>query len=134
MNRKALSTLLIIFEMIVIVVVMLGTFRIADKLAKSERVLKTNVANNIRLAVETIVAMPGDAQFSLLVDSDPYIITLYNDHVQVMKPGDSEEKRIISKFVLPAQHHAIGVAEEENHICLKKETVSTGKTITILPC
>ena len=120
MNKKGSSILMIIFELIIVIFVIYTTFVIAERYASSDTANKANLANDIKMMMDVLVATPGDVVVNYPGDVSRYTIALNSHLVSVMVKGEVKDKQIVRKFFLPIGYAAEGAADEISNICFYK--------------
>ena len=120
MNNKAVSVLMITFELIIVVFVIYTSFEIANAYARSETSNKINLANDIALMVNTLVGVPGDATVQYPGDVSRYIFVLSSNSITVFMKEDSESRIVTRPFSLPSGYEGIGNVEEKSTLCIHK--------------
>lgn len=102
MNRKGVSVILMLFEILVVVLAAGIMISGAKNAAQSENVLKENFANNLAISFNTLLAAPEDGWISL-PQSERYIIEVNNSQVIVYRnESDQKDQRIKKQFIAPA--------------------------------
>jgi hypothetical protein len=122
MNKKGFSIVFMIIEIIIVVFVVYSTISIANVYGSSKTVNKINLASDIQMMVNTLVASPADAFVEYPGDVSEYKIFLYQDSVKVYIEGDGENQQITRFFVLPEGYSAVGSLVEKEKLCLKKSS------------
>ncbi len=132
MNKKATSVLFIVFEIIIVVTIIGLSLFFAKNLGESETIAKTNLANNLKMMVETLVAVPGSAvaEYPSPNNVSKYKIMLNSGQVEIFEKAKPEVKSIDRKFFLPQGYLTVGKLDGEKSLCLLKEK----KTITLDKC
>ncbi len=120
-NKKAVSTLMMVFEVLVVLLVIAGYLRIAEAYASSETVNKINLAEDIRMMVDTFVGTPGEAQVQYPGNVSQYSFILSSDSITVFIKNEGEQKRVTRYFFLPEGYDAFGTVEGKEALCLEKE-------------
>lgn len=120
MNKKAASLIMILFEILVVILVTFGTMNVAYGYAKSDSILKVNVAEDLRMWVDTLSALPGDSVVEYPKNLSAYILSLDNKKVMVMRKDDPELKKAERQFILPVMFTAEGITEDAARVCLEK--------------
>ena len=105
MNKKGESVLIMIFEILAVFTVIFLTINIARGFARGETVIKTNIAQDIQMMVDTLIAVPGNALVEYPHDVSNYVISLDNEKAMVMKPDDPDVRRITRYFILPERYN-----------------------------
>ena len=77
MNKKGFSIVFMIIEIIIVVFVVYSTISIANVYGSSKTVNKINLASDIQMMVNTLVASPADAFVEYPGDVSEYKIFLY---------------------------------------------------------
>ncbi|MBI4980023.1 hypothetical protein HZC30_00530 [Candidatus Woesearchaeota archaeon] len=122
MNRKASSILVMIIEILAVLVVGVMITKYAVTIAHSETVTKINLANNLQMMMNTLVATPGDAVVAYPYNASKFNLILSQSSVTVTQPNDLNVEKIIRGFNLPAGYEALGVLEQKDKACLEKKS------------
>ncbi len=122
MNRKASSILVMIIEIIAVLVVGVMITKYAMTIANSETVTKINLANNLQMMMNTLVATPGDAIIAYPYNVSKFNLILSQSSVTVTQPNDLSVEKIIRGFNLPTDYEALGVLEQKGKVCLEKKS------------
>lgn len=130
MNKKGANILLFIFEVLVVLLVIFIATNTAQAYGKSETVTKINVAEELRMMINTLAGIPGEALVKYPSDLSSFRLVLREDRVIVFSKGETEEQWIERTFSLPPGHTAEGVSEEQAKVCLEKKN----KKILLRPC
>ncbi len=130
MNKKATNIPLMIFEIIAVVIVVSMMMSAAKAFAQSERTFKLKAAEDIRMMIDTLVAVPGEA-----IVAYPHNVSLYSfivdaGSVAVFKKGESDVLWVTRAFILPEGYTAEGVLEEKERLCIEKKA----KRILVREC
>ena len=133
-NTKGASILMMIFELLVVVAVVAITMSVASAYAKSETVQKITAAEDLRMMIDTLVSVPGDAQVHYPMEKNPVIsplvFILRQDSITVFVQGESEVLWTRRQFSLPMGFSAQGTAQQVDTICLEKKN----KVIVLRKC
>ncbi len=133
MTTKAASILLMIFEILVVLAVVFTTISIAQAYGKSETVAKINAAEDLRMMLDTLVGVPGNALVKYPQDVSSFSFLLRSSSISVFTKGEAEQLWVKRTFSLPAGYAAEaagGVIEGTKEICLEK----AGKKILLRAC
>jgi len=97
MNKKAVSIVLMIFEVLAVISFIAITITFAKKAGESETAVKNVIASDISLMVNTLLSVPGDAvvQYPLIEGATKYVILLQQDHVSVWLQTENQDKQSI---------------------------------------
>ncbi|MBU0727477.1 hypothetical protein KKA95_02225 [Patescibacteria group bacterium] len=128
--KKATSTLMIIFELVIVSLVIFGTVRIAHAYGNSLITQKVNIAEDVRMMVNTLVGVPGDAIVKYPHDVSNFRLILNQDGVSVFNEGDSQFEYTKRTFYLPTGYSAAGSMDGEEYFCLDKQD----RTIILRAC
>ncbi len=121
MNKKASSILMIVFEVLAVAIIIFGAWEAANKIAKSETVSKTNLANDLVMMINTMLATEGDLVVSYPYNASSFTISLNSKEVVVLVQGESETSHARRKIVLPSTWEASGFVEQKERICFEKK-------------
>ncbi len=135
MNKKGSSVLMIIFELIIVIFVIYMTFIIAERYGSSDTANKVNLANDIKMMMDVLVATPGDVIVNYPGDVSRYTITMNSYMVSVLVKGEKTDLQVIRRYFLPIGYEAGGYSgegdsEEASNICFYK----INKDILMQPC
>ena len=130
MNKKGLTVLIIVLEVLAVALISFTTIGVAQSYGKSESVNKINLANEIKMMVDTLVATPYDTKVAFPGDLSKYVFILSNEKISVSLPGESDIKKEVRHFSLPDRFRAFGSMTEKNQLCLRKE----GRDIILEEC
>lgn len=121
MNKKGITTLMIVLEIIIILFASYSIFSIASRYASSETTNKIIIADDIKMMVDTLVGTPGEAVVQYPSNISKYTFILSSSSVSVFIKGEGEQKKIVRYFSLPEGYQAFGTLEEKDVLCLEKE-------------
>jgi hypothetical protein len=121
MDRTATAVLVRVFEIVAVIAVILMIASTADAYAKSETVTKINVAEDIKMMVNVLAGIPGDALVEYPRPVDKYSFILRSDRISVFQRDEPESQWIVRTFVLPDGYGAEGTIQEHGRICLEKK-------------
>jgi hypothetical protein len=130
MNKKATSILMMIFELLVVVLVVAMTFSIAGSMAKGERVEKVVLAEEIRMMMNTLVSVSGEAVVEYPYNVSKYVFLLNENSVTVFVEGEDKVNWAVRTFYLPEGYEAAGSLKGKERACLEK----TGRNIFLREC
>lgn len=130
MNKKGANILLFIFEVLVVLLVIFIATNTAQAYGKSETVTKINLAEEMRMMINTLAGVSGNALVEYPSDLSSFRLVLREDQIIVFSKGETQDKWIVRTFSLPSGHTAEGVAEEQKKVCLEKKN----KKILLRPC
>ena len=120
MNKKAASVIMITFEILVVLLVVYMTVSIGKAYGESDQVTKINAAEELRMMIDTLVAVPGDAIVSYPQEVSKFSFILTRGSISVFKKGEEENVWIVTTFFLPENYDAQGTVLEANYVCLEK--------------
>ncbi len=121
---------MMLLELIVIIGVVAIIMLYVQDLSSSERVERINIANDLALMVNTLVATPGDAVVQYPTSLEEYTIILISsqtDNQGAIEVISDSKKRARAELILPQGIIAGGTHEKKEDFCLRKEK----RTITI---
>lgn len=128
--KRGMMPLFFIFGLVIVVGVILMVMEGAKKLGERETVVKANTAEEIKMMVDTLVGVPGEAVVEYPNNVSDFVILLGKGAVAVFKKGEIEVKREKRGFILPEGYTAVGGVENKEKACLEKK----GKIITLREC
>ncbi len=120
MEAKGASIIMMIFEILVVLFVVYLTTSIASAYGKSETVFKINAAEDIRMMIDTLIGVPGEAVVQYPHNVSQFSFILRADSITVFTPGEAENLWIVRPFSLPDGWTAEGVVDGPEKICLEK--------------
>jgi len=120
-NKKASSILMIIFELLIVGLVVFMTVRIAHAYGSSLLTQEVNIAEDVRMMVNTLISVPGDAVVKYPRNISEFRLILRQDSVSVFREGDSPAEHIKRIFYLPKNYTAVGAVEGVDYFCLDKK-------------
>ncbi|MBT6773929.1 hypothetical protein HOA91_01020 [Candidatus Woesearchaeota archaeon] len=120
MNKKAASVIMITFEILVVLLVVYMTVSIGKAYGESDQVTKINAAEELRMMIDTLVAVPGDAIVNYPQEVSKFSFILTQGSISVFNKGEEENVWIVTTFFLPDNYQAEGSVSEANYICLEK--------------
>ncbi|MEW5896784.1 MAG: hypothetical protein AB1668_03780 [Nanoarchaeota archaeon] len=122
MNKKGLE-INIIFIIKLLAVLLVGSiaFSKAFAYAKKDTITKTNTAEDLRMMVDTLVGVPGDAVVRYPYNVSEYSFILSQGSVSVFKKGEAVNLWMSRSFFLPKEYIAQGVVEGKSRLCLEKK-------------
>ena len=137
MNKKGDNQILmIIFELLVVVVVVAGVLQAADRYTTSAGTQKIIAADELWLAINALISLPGDSYAPYLQDLSAYVILLKPEtdsrtaQLTVMIPDENQYTREVRTINLPAGYTVDGFMENEARVCLQKEN----REISLVRC
>lgn len=119
-----------IFEILAVVMLIYVTLSIAKALGESDTVFKKSIAEDMRMMVDVLAGVPGDAVVRYPVDVSRLTFSLDSNTLSLFvkdKPGDLRE---IRNFFLPEGYTAEGFVEGVASVCIEKR----GKAIRLREC
>jgi hypothetical protein len=119
--KKAQSTVLMIFEVMIVVFVIVSTIKIAQSYASSETADKIIIAEDMRMMINALVATNGDAVVEYPQDVFKYSFRLSQGAISVYTKGEKEQQWISRVFSLPDGYKASGAEFDEGDVCLHKK-------------
>lgn len=130
MNKKATSILMMIIEVLAVILVGVMVFSAADDIAKGERTEKVILAEEIRMMMDTLAGVPGEAIVEYPYNVSKYTFLLDKRSITVFKEGEDKAAWAVRNFALPGGHDAVGPLKGKERLCLEK----TGKNIFLREC
>ena len=121
MNKKGITTLMMILEIIIILLASYSIFSLASKFASSETTNKIIIADDIKMMADTLVGTPGEAVVQYPGNVSKYTFILSSSSISVFIKGEGEQKKIVRYFSLPDGYQAFGTLEGKDTLCLTKE-------------
>src|SRR3989344_7228054 len=121
MNKKGITTLMMILEILIILLASFSIFNLASKFASSENTNKIIIADDIKMMVDTLIGTPGEAVVQYPGNVSKYTFILSSGSVSVFIKSEGEQKKIVRYFSLPDGYQAFGTLEGKNNLCLEKE-------------
>jgi hypothetical protein len=130
MNKKGTSIILMTFEVVIVILVVLMTSGVARSLGSKDSVVRSLHVEEMRLMVNALAGVPGDAVVHYPQEVGNYTFVLGQDRIAIFRKGESEGKRFERKFFLPEGYSAVGIEEGVRDICIEKK----GKKIELRKC
>ncbi len=121
-GKKGASILMIVAEIIVVIAVIWMTTEAASGMGRSETTIKINLANDIKMMVDTLVGVPGEVVIEYPGNVSKYTILLSQSEISVFIKGESDVKRVNRAFYLPEGYIAVGSLEKKDRLCLEKKS------------
>tara|TARA_Y100000310_G_scaffold344364_1_gene456774 strand:- start:13899 stop:14309 length:411 start_codon:yes stop_codon:yes gene_type:complete len=121
LGKKAQSTVLFIFEVLLVIFVIVSMVKIAKSFGSSEQAEKITIAEDLRMMVNTLVATTGDSKIYYQKDTSKYILRMNSGEISVFNKGDGRETWISRIFYLPEGYKAAGAIRQESKVCLTKQ-------------
>tara|TARA_Y100000310_G_C20615762_1_gene780523 strand:+ start:377 stop:787 length:411 start_codon:yes stop_codon:yes gene_type:complete len=121
LNKKGSSVLFIIFEILVVVIIVQAVFQVAAAYGDSVTIRKVQMANDLVLMVNHLVATPGDVKIEYPGDSSNYLVTLHTSSVEVSIEGDEDVNIAVRVYSLPQGYEAKGTVSKVENLCLVKD-------------
>ncbi|MDP3698178.1 MAG: hypothetical protein Q8R47_01185 [Nanoarchaeota archaeon] len=121
MDKRGITTLMMILEIMIVLISAYSIFSIASKYASSETTNKIIIADDLKMMIDTLVGTPGEAVVQYPGNVSKYTFILSTSSVSVFIKGEGEQKKIIRYFSLPDGYQAFGTLEGKSDLCLEKE-------------
>tara|TARA_Y100000310_G_scaffold330631_1_gene402614 strand:- start:621 stop:1016 length:396 start_codon:yes stop_codon:yes gene_type:complete len=121
MNKKGVSVILMIFEVLTVILVVTILINVANAYNSSWLTKKTQVAEDVRLMVDTLVGVPGNARVIYPEDTTELIFDLNDNNILVFRKGEDQSAGIKRLFSLPKGYKATGFVEDKPQICIEKK-------------
>ncbi|MFH1682954.1 MAG: hypothetical protein ABIA37_04105 [Candidatus Woesearchaeota archaeon] len=122
--KSAASIIMLIFEVMVVVLVVFMTLEVAKGMGEAETVRKINLANDMKMMVDTLIGVPGSAVVEYPQNVSDYIFVLNQDNVVVYKEGDADVLKVTREFYLPTEIKATGALNQKARLCLEKNSLT----------
>ncbi len=122
MNKQASSILVMIFEIIVVCIVVYITISIAHAYGSSLLTVKINAAEDIKMMVNTLVAVPGDALVKQPQNVTEFSFILTSNSISVFENEQADQSPAVRAFFLPQGYTAEGSVLRISPICLEKKS------------
>jgi len=120
--KKGELSLTLLMELVVVVAIGYLLIDYASSLAGSERVEKANIAEDFRMAIDLLIATPGDAKIRYPADLSNYKINLAHGVVVVSSGNELTEATKTSRvFFQPSSFFVGGMSENNQSVYLIKE-------------
>ena len=120
MDKKGITTLMMILEIIIILVSAGLIFSLAYKFSSSETTNKIILADDIKMMVDTLVGTPGEAIVQYPEPVSKYTFILSSGSITVFIKGEGDQQKIVRHFSLPEGYQAFGTLEDKDDLCLEK--------------
>jgi hypothetical protein len=131
LNKNGTSTILLIFEVVVVILVGYIVFNVSTVFATSQGVLQINAAEDLSVMVNTLIATPSNALVEYQANMAPFRIALNSN--QLFIEQEDEFSRVVRSIRLPQGYSAStqnGILNNIERVCLEKKD----KTITLKGC
>jgi hypothetical protein len=131
MNKKAIQ-LNVVFTIKILAVLLVGMLAMSKGMAfaKKDTIFKTNIADDIKMMVDTLVGVPGDAVVQYPSDVSKFTFILDKNGISVYIKEEGVINKIQRVFFLPENYDAFGTLEEKKELCLEKK----GKKVLLRGC
>jgi len=129
-NKKGSSVLLMVFEILAVVMLIYVTLSIAKALGESDTVFKKSVAEDIRMTVDVLVGVPGNAVVRYPTNVSMLSFSLDSNTISLFVKDEAGDLREVRNFFLPEGYTAEGFVEGVNWVCMEKK----GKLIRLREC
>ena len=120
MNKRGTSILMVIFEVLVVSLMIYLIVSIASSYGQSDTITKIKTAEEMRLMINTLVGISGDAIVKYPQDLSKFSLILNSNTITVFKKEELPNLWVIRDFILPQGSSAEGAVEEVNWACLEK--------------
>ena len=121
MNKKGMMGLVLILGLLLVSIVIFMMVNKAKSYGESDTVTKMNVAEDIKMMVDTLVSVPGDAVIEYPRGLEKFNLILDLSGITIFKDDEPRQKWVSRFFNLPTDYSAIGTIRNVNKICLEKE-------------
>ncbi len=129
-DKKGMINLMVLIEVIAVLSISYLAIEKARSLSDSVEVLKETVAEDVRLMLDTLVGVPGDALVEYPLNISSFNLILKTNVIYVFEPGEPQPLWTAREFYLPQGYIAEGVLEGEEKLCLEKE----GRKLLLRKC
>jgi hypothetical protein len=131
MNKKGISDIvLLIADIGAVVLVGFLIMTASLKLSDTTTVSKINLAEDIRIMVNTLIGVPGEAIVKYPTNITGLSIISQDTGILVFVPGEIKEKQVVRNYYLPKGYSVEGVISDEDTFCLEKKE----KKIILMSC
>jgi hypothetical protein len=120
MDKKAVSIALLIFEVMAVVFVVLAIGNRAAALGSSDTTVKKQIVEDLRMMINTLVGIPGDAIVEYPGNVSNYAFILEDNEIAVFAPGERPATWMKRSLILPQGYRAFLGEKVGNPICLEK--------------
>lgn len=123
MNKKGME-MNVIFIIKLLAVLLVGSIALSKAFAYAQKdtITKTNTAEDLRMMIDTLVGVPGDAIVKYPYNVSGYSFILNQGSVSVFKKGETKNLWVSRSFFLPNGYTTQGNIEEKSNICLEKKS------------
>ena len=121
MDKRGITTLMMILEIIIILISAALIFGLASKFANSETTNKIIIADDLKMMIDTLVGTPGESMVRYQEPVSTYSFILTTTSITVFIKGEGEHQKIVRYFSLPEGYQAFGALEGKDNVCLEKE-------------
>ena len=130
LNKKGFTLLTWIFEILAVLLVIFILTSTAEAFGNSDTVFKINLAEDIRMMLNTLAGVPGAAVVTIPYNLSGYNLILSRNSITVFKEGDPETKKITRTFFLPEGYSSSGVIDNLDTVCIEKQVKTEKDTGT----
>ena len=130
MNRKGTSTIVLLAEVLVVVLVVFATTEVSAGIGNSETVKKTNLINELEMMINTLVGVEGEAIVEYPRNVAEYTFLLTQGKIVVYKEGESSIRTLEKELFLPQSYEIQGSLDRKARLCLRKDF----RSITLGEC
>ncbi len=137
MNKKAVSIIMMIFEIVVVISIVFLMVKVARVFGSSEGITSINIAEDISMMIDAFVGLPGDAKVLYPVNISKFTLLVNGESVFVTVNGNPKIMKTVRKFHLPPSYSALGSVEGvekdveiTKYACIEKQ----GQTIFLKEC
>ena len=125
LSKKAQLGIVFLMGALALLAIVSLIFSIAQKSGDSEEVVKAVFAEEVRLALNSLISVPGDGLIQLPQNEDynitEFTVSLHNGYVEVCSSCEIDYFTARKGFHLPEDYEARGTVKEQEIICLVKD-------------
>jgi hypothetical protein len=123
MNKKGDTLIVALIISLVLVLISGGLVFISAKLLGStDTILKVNTAEDLRMMVNLLAGIPGDAKVQYPTDVSTLSLTMDTSRIAVFKAGDPQQAWVTRSYHLPQGYTAQGNYQAPGELCLEKQS------------
>ena len=111
---------MMVFEVLLVLFIIFTMMGISGRYAGSEAANKVNLAEDLKMMIDTLVGVPGDAVVKYPANVSKYSFVLNAISITVSVTGEGEQNHVTTRFSLPEGYDAFGTLEGTESLCLEK--------------
>ena len=127
---------MMLFEVLAVLAVAYITITVGQVYGSSDTVFKINTAEEVRMMIDTLAGIPGDAIVKFPYNVSGYIFILEPGAINIFKDGEKQSsgKWVTRRFFLPLNYGVEGTLKDSDYFCLEKERLQKQVKIRLMSC